>query len=272
MTVAVANRISHARRLGLASAPRRVPRSRPPSLIEADYAHRLVGLVHQLRDTVTRSTSHLRFDDTRSAQARSAIARARQELEHGASSVHLEPLAYDFGRRVNVHQRNEFQRQAKAAVGVDIAPLDPHIASLVDGFVHENVALIRKLQGNALHDMETLLTRAVADGMTGHVLAEQIAARFGIAERHARLIARTQVSKLEARLTQARCTEIGIGSYDWISLLVGSNRRRHHIERHGRRFRYDAPPSDGHAGHAIACQCRQHPAWDELRAAVALAR
>jgi SPP1 gp7 family putative phage head morphogenesis protein len=108
--------------------------------------------------------------------------------------------------------------------------------------------------------------RAASDGIPGAVLAEQIEQRFGIAERHARLIARDQIGKLEAKLTQARCQEMGIASYDWISLLVGKNRRREHVARHGRRFRYDSPPADGHPGFAICCQCRQMPAWDELRA------
>lgn len=270
MTLAL--HLAHARRLGIAAPRRAIPRSRPPTLIEADYAHRLVGLVDQLRTVVTRSTQHLRFDDTRSRQARTAIERARQEVEHGVGSTQLDGLAYDFGRRVSVHQRLEFQRQAKAAVGLDVTPLDPQVASLVDGFVHENVALVRKLQGGALDDLETLLTRAAADGLTGDAVAEQIAARFGVAERHARLIARDQITKLESRLTQARCEEIGIASYNWVSLIYGPNRRAHHVARHGKRFRYDSPPADGHPGMAICCQCRQEPEWNELRAMVDLAR
>lgn len=260
--------LSLSRHLGLASPRRRIPASRPPTLIESDYAHRLVGVVNQLRGVVSRTTQHLRFDDSRALQARRALERARQEVDHGAGSVHLDSLAYDYGRRVNVHQRNEFQRQARAAVGVDIMPLDPHINSLIDGFVHESVTLVRKLQGTTLYELEVLLTRAAVDGLTGAAVAEQIEARFGIAERHARLLARDQIGKLESRLTQARCQEIGIGSYDWVSLLVGPNRRKHHVERHGRRYRYDSPPADGHPGRAICCQCRMAPSWDELRAAV----
>lgn len=223
MTLALIH-LSHLRRLGLAAPRRRVPRSRPPTLIEADYAHRLVGIVHQLRAVVTRSTQHLRWDDTRSRAARTAMERARQEVEHGATAS-VDHLAYDYGRRVSTHQRLEFQRQAKAALGIDVTPLDPQIASLVDGFVHENVTLVRKLQGGALDDLESLIVRAASDGMTGDALAAEIERRFGIAERHARLIARDQISKLEAKLTRARSEEIGITSYRWISLLFGKNRR-----------------------------------------------
>lgn len=263
---ALAHHVTLARRLGTIAKRRRIPMSRPPTLIEADYAHRLVGIVNQLRSVVQRSTSDLRFDDTRSAQARRAMERAKQEVEH--SGPHLDSLAYDFGRRVSVHQRLEFQRQAKAALGIDVSPMDPQIASLVDGFVHENVMLVKRLQGRTLDDLATLLTRAAADGATGDQVTAEIEKRFGIAERHARLIARDQVTKLESKLTQARCTEIGIGSYRWVSLLVGKNRRPEHVERHGKRFRYDSPPRDGMPGIARMCQCRQQPNWDEIRAMV----
>lgn len=268
MTTHLAAQVAHARRLGIAQRRRAVPRSQPPTLIESDYAHRLVGIVDQLRSVVRQSTSHLRFDDSRARQARLAVERARQAVDHGVGSTQLEGLAYDFGRRVSVHQRNEFQRQAKAAIGIDVTPIDPQIASLVDGFVHENVALVQKLQGGALDDLGALLTRAAANGLSGDALAEQIEARFGIAERHARLIARDQITRLESRLWRARCTEIGIASYDWISMLVGKSRRPEHVARHGKRFRYDSPPADGQPGMAILCCCRQQPAWDELRAAV----
>lgn len=268
MTAILAAQIAHARRLGIATRRRAVPRSRPPTLIESDYAGRLVGIVDRLRSAVAQSTTHLRFDDSRARQARLAMERARQAVDHGATATQLEGLAHDFGRRVSVHQRQEFQRQAKAAIGIDVTPMDPQIASLVDGFVHENVTRVQKLQGGALDDLAAIVTRAAADGLSGDALAALIEARFGIAERHARLIARDQITKLESRLWRARCTEIGVTSYDWISMLVGKTRRPEHVARHGKRFRYDSPPADGQPGMAICCQCRQQPAWDELRAAV----
>jgi SPP1 gp7 family putative phage head morphogenesis protein len=193
------------------------------------------------------------------------MRQVRAEVDHAIDPTALEHVAGDFGRRVSAHQLGEIQRQSKAALGVDVVFHDPKVQPLISGFIHENVSLIRKLQGSTLDELEVILARAVSDGTRAEAIAEQIGARFGVSERHARLISLDQVGKLNSKITEARHTELGIKSYDWVSLLVGK-RRPEHVARHGKPFRYDRPPADGHPGMAICCRCLQQPVFDDIYA------
>jgi len=174
----LATRVHAARRHGLTTARRRVPLTRPPTLIESDYAGRLVGFVVGWRTAARHLTTELplilradaaswRFDDDPGRRARRAVDRVRAEIDHATNDTALEGVAESFVRRVSVHQRGEITRQAKAALGVDVPFRDPKLAQIVPGFVHENVALIKKLQGSTLDNLRPIV---VSDGGSRKVL------------------------------------------------------------------------------------------------------
>lgn len=268
-----AQRVALVRRFGPAHQHRPVPRPRPPTLIESDYAHRLVGVVDQLREVVRHELSTWpwmhRADDHRShagAEGRRRVKRAREVVDNDIAEQRLEGLAADFGQRVADHQRAELARQAEAALGTDVVVTDAGVSDLIAGFVHENVSLIKTLQGEALGKLETILTRAAASGIRAETIQQEIEERFGMAERHARLVAMDQVQKLTAKVTEARHRELGIRSYTWIHLPVAKHPRVEHVARHGSVFRYDKPPADGHPGWAIMCHCLQQPVFDDIYA------
>lgn len=269
MTPALVARVAHARALGMARRGR-VPRTQPPTLVESDYAHRLVSIVDRMRGasrhlTATLSTV-LRQDEDPGSGARHMVERFRTEVAHGTDLDAIQELATDFGRRVSQHQAGQIQRQAKAAIGVEIHTADAAVPDMIRGFAHENVTLIKKLQGSALDEIEVLVVRAATGGVRAEVLAEQIGARFDVGERHARLIAHTQITRLTSQVTEARHVELGIKSYLWLHTGVAEKPRPHHVARHGKPFRYDSPPWDGHPGIAIACHCLQQPLFDDIYA------
>lgn len=262
-----------ARRHGIATRRRRVPNARPPTLIESDYATRLVAVVNHVRHAarhvvsalpaLLRADGELRLDDTKGKTARRAVDRTRAEVEHGFSETAFEGVAESFGKRVSLHQRGELVRQGRAALGIDISLIDPSIGRKIDAFVHENVALIKSLQGSALDDLEKIITRAVALGTRSDAVEGEIDDRFDIAARHARQIARDQIGKLNSQITVARHTELGLRSFDWQS--VGDSKvRPRHRDLNGKRFTYDRPPPDGYPGMPICCRCLAKPVFDDL--------
>lgn len=269
----LASHASRARSLGLASRRRRVPRARPPTLIESDYAGRLVAMLARARATYERLLPAIvadlprRLDEGTTTRARSALEQARAEAEGATNATQLEGLTRDFGRRVSGHHRGELQRQTRAALGVEPLLLDPRIPGTIEGFVHENASLIRSLGNRTLDDLENIIVRAYASGTRAEAVAEEIAKRFDVAERHARLIARDQIGKLHSRVTEARHAEIGLASFEWHSLKRPTARPAH-VARHGKRFRYDNPPADGLPGEAILCSCLQHPVFDDIIAMI----
>ncbi len=266
-----AARVAMTRRFGPAMPQRPGPPPRPPTLIESDYAHRLVRIVDQLRQVVQHELSAgpgVRLDDDshQGAEARRRIKRARVAVDNEVAEQRLEHVARDYATRIAVHQRQVLKEQAEAALGTDVITLDAEVPSLIAGFVHENVALIRKLQGDTLGHLETLMTRAAATSMSSADLQEAIADRFAKAERHARLIAMDQSQKLNSRITRARHQEIGVDAY-WWKHMPRIKPRPHHVARDGLRFQYDKPPYDGHPGTQIACGCLQLPDWSSVHQA-----
>lgn len=270
--------MAFARQHGLASKRRAVPNARPPTLIESDYAARLVAIVDRVRvasrhivadlPTLLRVDGGIRLDDDPGRRARRTMERVRSEADGSTNDTQIEGIAHEFGRRVSEHQRGEFVRQGRAALGIDIVTLDPKVGAVINGFAHENVTLIKSLQGRTLDEIETIVVRAVTSGTRAADVQEEIVGRFGIAERHARLIARDQIGKLHSQIARARHEELGIGSYDW-QHIGNKNPRPHHVARHGHRFRYDEPPYDGNPGIAICCHCLAKPVFDGILAALA---
>lgn len=263
-----AARIAHVQRFGTLGRRRRVPLTRPPMLIESDYAGRLVAILDRIRHTTRHVTAglNLRYDDHPGAKARRNVARAREQIDAEMNPTALEGLAESFGKRVAQHQRGELARQAEAALGTDVVLTDAGVGDLIAGFVHENVARVRRLQGAALDELETILTSAVATGARAEAIQEQIEARFGMADRHARLLAHDQIQSLTSRVTEARHRELGITSYVWLHTGAGLRPRPHHVARHGKTFRYDEPPADGHPGIAVMCHCLQQPSFEDVYA------
>lgn len=270
-------RVAQARRLGLADRRRRVPRARPPLLIESDYAARLVALVHGMRAAAEHvlvelpwllrtDSAELRVDDdTRGRRARQKMERVRSAAESAVDEHAVEGVARDFGRRVSAHQKGELLKQGKAALGVDLHLFDPKVADKIGGFVHENVALIKKLRGATLDEIEAIVTRAVASGTRAETVAGEIAARFDVSERHARLVARDQIGKLNSQITEARHAELGIKSFIWRSMRDARVRPRH-VTLDGQQFQYDKPPAEGLPGRPVCCRCVPEPVFDDIYA------
>lgn len=264
-------RLAAFRSLGMAARRRRVPRARPPKLVESDYAARLVGQIERLRAPFEAALpailaglpAGVRQDENPAARGRRLAGAARLEAEGRINLGQTEESARKIARRVADHQRGEFTRQTQAALGIDPVLFDPDLPVIVEGFVHENVALIRSLGNRTLDELETLIARAYADGTRAEAVAIDVAKRFDIAERHARLIARDQIGKIASQVTVARHLELGLDSFWWRSMGDGKVRPRHR-ELHGKRFLYAKPPAEGLPGRPVCCRCLPEPDFTSL--------
>lgn len=135
-------------------------------------------------------------------------------------------------------------------------------------WARENVDLIKTMDRDTFDQVAEHVVDHVVNGRTD--LAQVLQDRFGVAESRARLIARDQTAKLNAAVTQARQTQLGIESYEWSS--SGDERVRPlHRKLDGTVRRWDDPhPTEGHPGQAIACRCVAIPVID-LDSAIAAA-
>lgn len=224
-----------------------------------DFKNKLVARCDGVRFT----KRLVRYDAGEASKAASLLADARKRFADAIQPNNLDTLARRFGRATTDAQREMLKAQTRAALGVDLVTLDKKVPAMIDGFVHENVALIKSLGNKTFDDVEKAVTRAFTSGTDAQDLAEELKNQFGIAERHARLIARDQIGKLNGQVTAARHQEIGLKTFTWRT--AGDDRvRDEHQELEGQSFPYDDPPSEGLPGEPVLCRCTADPDFDAL--------
>lgn len=262
------------------SARRRLPLQIPPTLIANEYARALIRLLtraenaykpllHELPALLAPERSDGRFDAASGAAARvRRLARAAaEETRKAIRDSDIEALARKFGAQTSTHQRVQLGRQVKAALGVDPILKEPGLAQASTEFLHENVALIRTIPERLHGDVEALVQRAVSSSQPSPKLAKHIEERFGVGHRHARLIARDQISKYSSKLNHARQKELGVEKFVWRSMSDERVRDWHRDELDGNTYSYAKPPDneDGEPvlpGDDIQCRCYAEGIFD----------
>ena len=265
---------------GLLGRPRRrkrLPRLNGARSAEREYAARLRGIMESLERTLEplmlelpslleSARRDLRLDSTRvdageGRRIRDLIDLIRNRVN--LSQPALEDLAVQFAQQVSTTQRIQMSEQLVAAFGVDVFREAPQIQAIVEGFVNENVALIKNLPQKTLDEIEGLVTRAVTSGELHGTIAKLIEERIGIGKRRAALIARDQVGKFYGAVTRARQTELGITKFKWRTVR-DQRVRDEHKALDGKVFSWDDLPAEGYPGKPINCRCYSEPILEDL--------
>ena len=175
----------------------------------------------------------------------------------------LEFLIRKQGLEVNEHTLAQFRKQYKTVLGLDPLVNEPWLAAKMTNYVSENVNLIESIDSKFFAEVEQVVFRGAAQGLSSKDLAEQIRDRFDVSHSRFQLIARDQVGKLTGQLNQARQQNAGFSRYIWRTSR--DNRvRPEHEEREGEVFDWDSPPDDGHPGQPIQCRCYAEPIFEDL--------
>lgn len=129
---------------------------------------------------------------------------------------------------------------------------------LVRLYIKQNAVLLKSLTDDMIGVVEKEVYAAAIAGTTEKELGEKLAARFdGMKRGRADLIARDQLSKLNADLTMLRYKQAGASEYIWDYRpgIPRKTRREHHVARHKKVFAIGEPSGD-QPGHAINCKCK----------------
>lgn len=258
------------------SRRKRLPRTPGPRPIDRAYRRALLDLVRQIREAyapvfaalpalIARAQSER--NDSASDDARDLLARTQAALEASVQTSDLERIARRYGSEVDAFQRAQLAKQVRSALGADVfAGADGRaVQAALNGFIVENVALIKDLRQTTVSGIEQTITRAVASATPHSRVAEELEKRFGLSERRAALIARDQIGKAYGQITAARHRQIGVSRYIWRTVRERDERvREEHEEREGEVFSYDDPPEDGHPGEPINCRCYPEPVLDDV--------
>lgn len=127
----------------------------------------------------------------------------------------------------------------------------------------EQVGLIQSIPLDAAQRVNELTIRGIEGGMRQSEMVQEIMKSGSVSKSKAVLIARTEVARTSASLTQVRAQNAGSTHYIWRTANDTDVRSSHHAME-GKIVAWDAPPSfpDGHSYHAgCFCNCR---CWSEV--------
>jgi len=139
------------------------------------------------------------------------------------------------------------------------------------GWAQEGVDLIRTRPEHMTRGIARKVAEAVGrDSLRVETLRGIIETELGVTKRHAELIARDQVAKLNGRITQATHQRAGVTHYRWRASRDGRTRSNHR-KLDGQTFAWSeapmgggtSPKDRGHPGQGIQCRCNAIPIIDE---------
>lgn len=133
---------------------------------------------------------------------------------------------------------------------------------VLEGWASRGVRLIKRVPDDMRADLPGQIRQAVASGQRSSTLRQIIQQRFDVGESRLQLIARDQIAKLNAEITQNLQSEAGVTHYIW---RAGNDERvrESHLQASGQVVAWASSGVDGtgpygeptHPGEGIQCRC-----------------
>jgi SPP1 gp7 family putative phage head morphogenesis protein len=127
-----------------------------------------------------------------------------------------------------------------------------------------NARLIKTIDSRYWDDVAEVTREAVGRGIQTRELSALLQERYKVSESRAKLIARDQISKLNADITEQKQTSLGVEEYWWVT-SHDERVRPTHRNLDGTLQRWDSPPVSetngerNHPGQAVSCRCSARP-------------
>ncbi len=164
----------------------------------------------------------------------------------------------------------EWKKAVDKTLGINLMEdyyMGEFFQTALDRWVDENVSLIKTIPAETLGDMRVIVKEGFLNGKSTTCIMKEIQHRYAVGKNHARLLARDQIGKLNASITEAQQRDAGIEEYIWDD--CGDSRvRESHKALNGKRFRWDDPPvvdhKTGRRCHPqqdYQCRCRAKPVF-----------
>lgn len=202
---------------------------------------------------------------------------ARLNAKLGEVAKDLTPALTRIARDVTKHADREAQR----TLAVDLRGADYTVDRVVRDFVRINVNLIRSVSFGQLERMRAIVDAHHAGQTSQAKLRDALMDTFELSRARANLIARDQILKTNADITQYRQEQVGVSEYVWVTSNDERVRGRpggkwsdssgDHWSLDGRTFRWSEPPvvdlksgRRAHPGKDFQCRCVAVPVVDRL--------
>ncbi len=175
-------------------------------------------------------------------------------------------LALQMATSTEAFNRRNFVRSINSAVGINLSDIikAEGVEFQIEASVSENIDLIKTIPEKYHEKLKMIVNEGVNQGDDFFSIRKQILEIGESTDKRARLIARDQVAKLNAAVTETRQTRMGVTNYFWRTSRDERVRPTHKANE-GKRFAWDDPPSKtGHPGSDIQCRCTAEPDLSHL--------
>jgi SPP1 gp7 family putative phage head morphogenesis protein len=245
----------------------------PPRSIEAQYLTALRRIVRTLRNkvnavllpTMARFEVELVQDSPSLISYFSGIVdtldRQVGDIDDLAARISLK-----MAESTEAFNRRKFVTSINQAIGVNLADLikADGVQFQINEAVIENVDLIKTIPQKYHERVKKAIRDGINKGDDFFSLRKQILEIGESTDKRAKLIARDQVAKLNAAVTETRQTKMGVTHYFWRTSR-DERVRKTHKDNADKRFAWDDPPAKtGHPGHDIQCRCTAEPDLSHL--------
>lgn len=271
--------IRHLRRLGPLARRKRIPRQQQPDTIRLEYYKAILPVVHAAigrfsgyrAEVLSLLRAHLeatgRMDSPPEDDAKRLLKRAQREADNDISTKRLENTARRYAERVSDFQREQLDKQTRAAFGIPLAIIEPHVTVKLEEFAARNAELIKSVSDRYYDRIRLDVEDAFAKGRRPEDLAEDFQERFDMAERDAMRIARDQIGRLNAELNEERMKGLGITTAIWRT-ANDERVRDEHAALEGQEFELSMGIGGIWPGSEIQCRCYAEPVFDGIIGAV----
>lgn len=277
---------------------RQAPSWQPAHRVYGAYA-RTIGAVYQdvLRRALRDARARVRADAedttvsaTEAALLRSAMAAALVRAARRAARVPIPRAALGGAFRTAAEQAARAERAYLVGMGADpgrlasrlAVPVDRMLtvdialtagdAAVLESSVREGLDLVTRIGKEQLQGYETWLAEAIREGRRWESIQGDLVDRYGIDRRHAEVIARDQVGKVNGKIAERTQQAAGVARYVWRA-TSDSRTRDSHRAVDGYVWAWSSPPPGtgpygeaAHPGQAIQCRCGAEPVVpDDLR-------
>lgn len=205
------------------------------------------------------------------AKVKTVFSKMTVELERRTSMFGLRSKIESMAKLTRKLSIREWKKAVKSTLGIDL--MDDYYTgelyrTMMERWIEDNVALIKTIPQESLGRMRQIVLEGYRNGKTTTAIVKQIQRTYSVDRRHAQLLARDQIAKLNGDITQQQQQDAGVVEYVW-STSGDSRVRPSHAALNHKRFRWDDPPvvdeKTGrrcHPGKDYQCRCCALPVFN----------
>lgn len=164
-------------------------------------------------------------------------ARVRRKLFRQFDDKRLEKIARQYTGRVNRRNASEFYSRVSKRIGISQQELEATegLTSQINAFQLETAQWIKKMRDDTMAQWTSNTLRDMAEGKTLPEILSQFDGMIEKRNRHAEMVARTQISTFNSLVSKTRARNLGIEKAVWVT-SKDERVRSSHAARDGKEF------------------------------------